>query len=84
MAARAYHAGGQKQQAEERYLRLVKVDPADFEANLRLATLLLERHRAGAGHGTLLKKARQHASAAAKIRKRDPELKKVQAELALE
>lgn len=84
MAARAHHAAGQKQQAEVRYLRLVKNEPADFEANLRLAALLLDRHRAGAGHGTLLVKARQHAKAAAEVRRHDAELKKVQAELALE
>jgi tetratricopeptide (TPR) repeat protein len=86
MAARAHLAAGQKDQAEQRYQRLAVGYPADFEANLRLASLLLERHRAGAGSGsgTLLRKAQKHANAAAKVRRHDPELKKLQAELGLE
>ena len=84
MAARAHHAAGQKAQAEERYQRLLGEAPRDFEANLRLAMLLLDRHRAGAGQGALLKQAREHVDRAAKVRRDDLEVKRVQAEIGLE
>jgi len=84
MAARAHHAAGQKDRAEERFKRLLVDAPNDFEANLRMAMLLLDRHRAGAGQGTLLAKAKEHAGKAAKVRRDDPEVKRVQAEIGLE
>ncbi len=51
LSARAHLASGHQKRAEERYQRLLKGAPTDFEANLRLAQLMLKRLVCWRRHG---------------------------------
>lgn len=85
LAGRAHLAAGAWQAARSRYERVLTGAPRDFEAHLRLGEILLKRLAASPGGGAdqgesreqLLKKARDHAAAAASIRPTDAAVRKL-------
>lgn len=82
LAGRAHLAAKNGARAEQIFRLLVSAEPTDYEANLRLAQLLYRRYsRQGDRPKELLKQAAGHAEKAAKVRPKDPELRRLQAVL---
>jgi tetratricopeptide (TPR) repeat protein len=87
LAARASLAAGALDRAEHHYARLLAREPSDFEANVKLARILLDKLRARSGAvesaapGDFLERAAEHLRRAAKVHERDPELDELRARI---
>ncbi|MCA9664310.1 MAG: tetratricopeptide repeat protein [Myxococcales bacterium] len=80
LAGRAHLAAGGLGPAEERFSRLLAAEPSDYEANLRLAQILLRKHQRRA-EPALLERARDHAQRAARVRPDSPEVRQLLTQL---
>ncbi len=81
LAARAHLAAGALERAEECFSRLLREEPRDFEGNLRLAQLLIDRHQKRRGPRELATRAARLLDVAAEARPGDPELMQLRARL---
>jgi tetratricopeptide (TPR) repeat protein len=75
LAGRANLAAGKLTAAQSYFLRIIEGNPGDFETNLRLGQILLNRYsKEGKIQPELVTRASDYARRAARVRPEDPEL----------
>lgn len=82
LLARANQAAGRLDRAERAYRQLLAQLPRDFEGNLRLAQVLVQQRLKADRRPGLLAEAGRYLGLAASLRPEDPEVKRLQAEVA--
>ena len=84
-AGRAHLAARQLKRAEDCFTRLWQREPKDFELNLRLAQILMQRHaKQGGRPASLLQRAARHVERASATRPKDPDLLRLRARIEAE
>jgi tetratricopeptide (TPR) repeat protein len=77
LAGRAYLAADEPTAAAQHFERLLEDEPGDFEGNLRLAQIALDRYESGEADVQELKRARSCARRAARVRPSDPDVQRL-------
>lgn len=78
LAGRANLAAGKLTEAQSYFLKIVEGNPGDFETNLRLGQILLNRYsKEGKIQPELVSQASRYAQRAARVRPEDPELEQL-------
>jgi tetratricopeptide (TPR) repeat protein len=78
LAGRANLAAGKLTEAQRHFMRIVEGNPGDFETNLRLGQILLNRYsKEGKIQPELVSQSSRYARKAARVRPDDPELEQL-------